>query len=67
MRARCWRAFCAAATLPAWPRQVFSEPSCRLANSYYFDEHGDTPFRPSTTLETMWRAGHFPLEDYSFA
>ncbi len=48
-------------------RQVFSEPSCQVANSYYFDEHGDTPFRASTTIETMWRAGHFPLEDYEFA
>jgi cyclohexanone monooxygenase len=38
-----------------------------VANSYYFDEHGDTPFRPSTTIETMWRAGHFPLDDYEFA
>lgn len=49
------------------PRQVFAEESCQVANSYYFDEHGDTPFRPSTTIETMWRAAHFPLEDYEFA
>jgi cation diffusion facilitator CzcD-associated flavoprotein CzcO len=48
-------------------RQVFAEPSCQVANSYYFDEHGDTPFRPSTTIETMWRAGHYPLEDYEFS
>lgn len=48
-------------------RQVFAEPSCQVANSYYFDEHGDTPFRASATLETMWRSGHFPLEDYEFA
>ncbi len=47
-------------------RQVFAEESCQVANSYYFDEHGDTPFRPSTTIETMWRAGHFPLDDYAF-
>jgi len=49
------------------PRQVFAEESCAVSNSYYFDENGDTPFRPSTTIETMWRAGHFPLEDYEFA
>jgi cation diffusion facilitator CzcD-associated flavoprotein CzcO len=48
-------------------RQVFTEPSCQVANSYYFDENGDTPFRASTTIETMWRAGHFPLDDYEFA
>ncbi|MEJ7636356.1 NAD(P)/FAD-dependent oxidoreductase [Aeromicrobium sp.] len=49
------------------PRQVFTEESCSVANSYYFDEHGDTPFRASTTIETMWQAGHFPLTDYEFA
>jgi len=49
------------------PRQVFTEESCSVANSYYFDENGDTPFRASTTIETMWAAGHFPLEDYVFA
>jgi cation diffusion facilitator CzcD-associated flavoprotein CzcO len=56
-----------ASMLARRPRQVFTEESCQLANSYYFDEHGDTPFRASTTIETMWRAGHFPLEDYAFA
>lgn len=49
------------------PRQVFTEESCQVANSYYFDEHGDTPFRASTTIETMWQAGHFPLESYRFS
>ena len=28
-------------------RQIFWQPSCALANSYYFDPHGDVPFRPS--------------------
>jgi cation diffusion facilitator CzcD-associated flavoprotein CzcO len=46
------------------PRQVFWQDTCGLANSYYFDEHGDVPLRPSPTLETMWRASHFPLDDY---
>jgi cation diffusion facilitator CzcD-associated flavoprotein CzcO len=55
-----------AAMLARRPRQVFTEESCQVANSYYFDEHGDTPFRASTTIETMWRAGHFPLADYEF-
>ncbi|MCZ4500551.1 MAG: putative monooxygenase [Marmoricola sp.] len=49
------------------PRQVFGTASCAASNSYYFDEHGDTPFRASPTLETMWSAGHFPLTDYDFA
>ncbi len=48
-------------------RQVFWNPSCQLANSYYFDEHGDVPLRPVPTLETAWRSRRFPLADYSFA
>ena len=48
-------------------RQVFFQPSCAQANSYYFDRNGDVPFRPATTMETAWRAGHFPLEDYAFS
>ena len=45
-------------------RQVFWQGSCALANSYYFDPHGDVPLRPSPTIETMWRARRFPLSDY---
>ena len=44
-----------------------SSPSCQLANSYYFDKHGDRPFRSSPTLEVNWHSGHFDLDDYSFA
>src|SRR5207302_2850322 len=47
-------------------RQVFWQGSCALANSYYFDPHGDVPLRPSTTIETMWRARRFSLSDYRF-
>jgi cation diffusion facilitator CzcD-associated flavoprotein CzcO len=46
--------------------QVFFQDSCANANSYYFDVHGDVPFRPSPTLETMWRSTHFDLDDYRF-
>lgn len=42
-------------------RQVFWQPSCSSANSYYFDRHGDVPLRPSTTLETYWRSRTFRL------
>jgi cation diffusion facilitator CzcD-associated flavoprotein CzcO len=45
-------------------RQVFWQPSCSLANSYYFDRHGDAPLRPTPTLEARWRAGHFSWNDY---
>lgn len=46
--------------------QVFFQPSCATANSYYFDAHGDVPFRPSPTLETMWTSRRFDLDDYRF-
>jgi cation diffusion facilitator CzcD-associated flavoprotein CzcO len=47
-------------------RQVFWQESCGLANSYYFDKHGDVPLRPVTTLETIWRSNRFDLGDYRF-
>lgn len=47
-------------------RQVFWQESCGLANSYYFDKHGDVPLRPVPTLETMWRSRRFALDAYRF-
>lgn len=47
-------------------RQIFWQDSCRLANSYYFDQHGDVPLRPATTFEASWRSRRFPIEDYEF-
>ena len=47
-------------------RQIFWQESCGLANSYYFDDHGDVPLRPVPTIETMWRSRRFPLTDYNF-
>lgn len=46
--------------------QVFWQDSCALANSYYFDQRGDVPLRPMSTVEAAWRAGHFDLGDYRF-
>lgn len=48
-------------------RQVFFNNSCGAANSYYFDKHGDVPFRPATSLEAHWRSMRFPLSDYRFS
>ena len=48
-------------------RQIFFRGSCSNSNSYYFDQHGDVPFRAATTLEVMWRSARFPLRDYEFA
>lgn len=55
---------CFAEMLRRRGRQVFWQDSCALANSYYFDKHGDLPLRPVTTLETIWRANHFDLDDH---
>ncbi len=46
--------------------QVFWQDSCSVANSYYFDKHGDVPFRASPTIETTWRSARFDLDDYRF-
>lgn len=48
-------------------RQIFWQDSCTLANSYYFDQNGDVPLRPTTTAEAIWRSRHFPLADYEFS
>jgi len=48
------------------PRQVFWQDSCRAANSYYFDKHGDVALRPATTFEAYWRSRRFDLDDYRF-
>jgi cyclohexanone monooxygenase len=46
--------------------QIFWQDSCTVANSYYFDKHGDVPFRPSPSIETTWRSATFDLDDYRF-
>jgi cation diffusion facilitator CzcD-associated flavoprotein CzcO len=47
--------------------QIFWQDTCALANSYYFDSHGDVALRRASTLETMWRSRRFPLADYRFS
>ncbi|MGQ0483183.1 MAG: flavin-containing monooxygenase [Pseudonocardia sp.] len=48
-------------------RQVFYRGDCSRANSYYFDAHGDVPFRPAPTLESNWRSARLDLDrDYRF-
>lgn len=48
-------------------RQIFWQPTCKNANSYYFDRNGDVPIRPTTTVEAYWRSRRFPLADYEFS
>ncbi|MBO0676510.1 NAD(P)/FAD-dependent oxidoreductase [Mycolicibacterium sp. S2-37] len=47
--------------------QIFWQPSCGLANSYYFDSNGDVPLRRATTVEAYWRSRRFALDDYRFS
>lgn len=47
-------------------KQVFFNNSCSTANSYYFDKHGDVPFRPSTSIEAHLRSMTFSMRDYRF-
>ena len=58
---RYWRAM-----LGRRHNQIFFRDTCATANSYYFDRHGDVPFRASPSLETMWRSARFDLDDYRF-
>jgi hypothetical protein len=47
---------------------VFVRGSCQTANSYYFNQHGESPLlRPTPTAEGLWSAAHYPLADYAFA
>lgn len=55
-----------ASVLARRPLQVFANPSCADANSYYFTKNGDTPWRPTTTLEAAWASRRFPLTAYDF-
>ncbi len=48
-------------------RQVFFNNDCTGSNSYYFDKHGDVPFRASTSFEAYWQSSHFDVEDYRFS
>ncbi|MBZ5734106.1 NAD(P)/FAD-dependent oxidoreductase [Nocardioides sp. TRM66260-LWL] len=48
-------------------RQVFWQESCTGSNSYYFDEHGDVPLRPTTTVSSALASRTFPLDDYAFS
>lgn len=46
---------------------VFVDGHCGPANSYYFNQHGEASLlRLSSTVEALYQAGHFPLDDYAF-
>ncbi|MBL1078195.1 NAD(P)/FAD-dependent oxidoreductase [Nocardia sp. 2] len=41
-------------------------PVCEGSNTYYIDNHGDSPFRPSTHGEMYWQNRHFDLDVYRY-
>ncbi|HTK63769.1 MAG TPA: NAD(P)/FAD-dependent oxidoreductase [Pseudonocardia sp.] len=46
---------------------MFLAPTCAGSNSYYIDEHGDSPYlRPTSGLHAWWAQHRFPLDDYAF-
>jgi cation diffusion facilitator CzcD-associated flavoprotein CzcO len=48
-------------------RSLWQVGSCATANSYYFDQHGDTPFLRPTSARQAWHAARtFPLDDYTY-
>lgn len=47
---------------------VFANGNCAPANSYYFNQHGEsTLLRPTPTPFALVRARTYPLRDYAFA
>nr|HEV8176555.1 NAD(P)/FAD-dependent oxidoreductase [Gemmatimonadales bacterium] len=46
--------------------QIFFQGTCEGSNSYYFDRHGDVPFRASPSIETHLRSARFDLDDYRY-
>lgn len=50
------------------PETVFFNNNCGVANSYYFDRHGDAPFmRPMTYAEVWYHSHFFDLNDYAYS
>ncbi|HSV38494.1 MAG TPA: NAD(P)/FAD-dependent oxidoreductase [Nocardioidaceae bacterium] len=47
-------------------RNFLFTPTCAGSNTYYLDQHGDSPFRPSTHGEMWWHNRHFDLDVYRY-
>lgn len=42
-------------------------PTCAGSNTYYLDNHGDSPFRPTTHGEMYWQNRHYDLDVYRYS
>jgi cation diffusion facilitator CzcD-associated flavoprotein CzcO len=42
-------------------------PTCSGSNTYYLDNKGDSPFRPSTHGEMYWQNRHYDLDVYRYS
>jgi hypothetical protein len=47
-------------------RNFLFTPTCAGSNTYYIDDKGDSPFRPSTHGEMYWQNRHFDLDIYQY-
>ncbi|MFG1791789.1 flavin-containing monooxygenase [Nocardia sp. NPDC049149] len=48
-------------------RNFLFTPTCAGSNTYYIDNHGDSPFRPTTHGEMYWHNRHFDLDVYRYS
>ncbi|WP_067539758.1 flavin-containing monooxygenase [Nocardia crassostreae] len=55
-----------AACLRRQQKNFLFTPVCAGSNTYYIDNHGDSPFRPSTHGEMYWQNRHFDLDVYRY-
>jgi len=47
-------------------KSLFFTATCAGSNTYYINQHGDSPFRPSTHGEMYWQNRHFNLDSYLY-
>ncbi|ORV09916.1 monooxygenase [Mycobacterium celatum] len=48
-------------------RNFLFTPTCAGSNTYYIDNKGDSPFRPSTHGEMYWQNRHYDLDVYRYS
>ncbi|MEU9807066.1 NAD(P)/FAD-dependent oxidoreductase [Mycobacterium sp. NPDC050853] len=46
---------------------LWLSPACATSNTYYIDDHGDSPFRPGGFGEMYYHNKYFPLDNYRYS